>query len=67
MTLGCDFQKIFPINDKLYVGLPGLASDVETLNEKFRMKVNLYKMNEDREITPKTFAHLVSSTLYEKR
>jgi 20S proteasome subunit beta 3 len=27
----------------------------------------MYKLNEDREIAPKTFAHLVASTLYEKR
>ncbi|KAJ3276358.1 proteasome core particle subunit beta 3 [Terramyces sp. JEL0728] len=67
LTLGMDFDKIFPVNDKLMIGLAGLASDVETLNEKFRFKVNMYKLNEDREITPKTFAHLVSSTLYEKR
>ena len=31
LTLGTEFQKIFPINNQLYVGLPGLASDVETL------------------------------------
>lgn len=31
LTLGTDFQKIFPINDSIMVGLPGLASDVETL------------------------------------
>ncbi|KAJ3322910.1 proteasome core particle subunit beta 3 [Boothiomyces sp. JEL0866] len=67
LTLGMDFDKIFPVNDKLMIGLAGLATDVETLHEKFRFKVNMYKLNEDREITPKTFAHLVSSTLYEKR
>lgn len=31
LTLGTDFQKIFPVNDKLYIGLSGLATDVETL------------------------------------
>lgn len=31
LTLGTDFQKIFRVNDQCYVGLPGLASDVETL------------------------------------
>ena len=67
LTLGTDFKKIFKINDNIMVGLPGLASDVQTLYEQFRYKVNMYKLNEDREITPKTFAHMVSSTLYEKR
>lgn len=27
----------------------------------------MYKLREEREIKPKTFAHMVSSTLYEKR
>lgn len=31
LTLGCDFQKIFRVNDQCFIGLPGLASDVETL------------------------------------
>jgi 20S proteasome subunit beta 3 len=67
MTLSTEFQKIFPINDNVYIGLAGLATDVQTLAETFRFKVNMYKLYEEREIKPKTFAHLVSSTLYEKR
>ena len=67
LTLGTDFKKIYQINDSIMIGLPGLASDVQTLYEQFRYKVNMYKLNEDREIAPKTFAHMVSSTLYEKR
>ncbi|KAI9099414.1 nucleophile aminohydrolase [Phlyctochytrium arcticum] len=67
MTLSTDFQKIFPVADKVYLGLPGLATDVQTLWEKFRMKVNMYKLREEREIGPKTFSHMVSSTLYERR
>ncbi|KAJ3059526.1 Proteasome subunit beta type-3, partial [Quaeritorhiza haematococci] len=30
-TVSCDFQKIFEINDKVFVGLAGLATDVQTL------------------------------------
>ncbi|MCO5585728.1 hypothetical protein L7F22_039664 [Adiantum nelumboides] len=45
----------------------GLASDVDTLRERFRYRINMYKMKEERTIEPKAFAHLVSSTLYEKR
>jgi hypothetical protein len=36
-------------------------------SEKFRFKVNMYKLKEEREIEPRTLAHLVSSTLYERR
>ena len=30
-TVSMDFQKIFRMNDTLYVGLPGLATDVQTV------------------------------------
>ena len=36
-------------------------------SELLRYKVNMYKMREERTIQPQTFAHLLSSTLYEKR
>ncbi|KAJ1550981.1 proteasome core particle subunit beta 3 [Nowakowskiella sp. JEL0078] len=67
LGLTTEFQKIFPVNDKICYGLAGLGTDVQTLSEKFTFKTNMYKLNEEREIGVKTFAHLVSSTLYEKR
>ncbi|KAJ3124748.1 proteasome core particle subunit beta 3 [Nowakowskiella sp. JEL0407] len=67
LGLSTEFQKIFAVNDKIYYGLAGLGTDVQTLSEKFTFKTNMYKLNEDREIGVRTFAHLVSSTLYEKR
>jgi hypothetical protein len=33
----------------------------------FRFKVNMYKMREERDIEPETFANLVASSLYERR
>lgn len=30
-TVSMNFQKIFEMNDKLYIGLPGLATDVQTV------------------------------------
>lgn len=67
MTMTTDFEKVFSINDRLYIGLTGLATDVISLSEIFRFKTNIYKLNEERTIRPQAFAHLVSSTLYEKR
>ncbi|GAC93340.1 hypothetical protein PHSY_000905 [Pseudozyma hubeiensis SY62] len=67
MTVACNFDKVFRVTEKTYVGLPGLASDVATLKERFRYRVNMYKMKEERDIEPEIFANLVSSTLYEKR
>lgn len=55
------------MTDRIYIGLPGLATDVATLRERFRLRVNMYTIKEERALEPETFAHLVSSTLYEKR
>ncbi|KZT53978.1 putative PUP3-20S proteasome subunit beta3 [Calocera cornea HHB12733] len=67
MTVAMNFEKVFPVTDCLYLGLAGLASDVITLRERFRYRVNMYTIKEERQIEPATFAQLVSSTLYEKR
>ncbi|KAJ3056400.1 Proteasome subunit beta type-3 [Rhizophlyctis rosea] len=67
LTLSTDFKKVFQMNERVFIGLPGLATDVQTLYERFRFKTNMYKLREEREITPSTFARMVSSTLYEKR
>lgn len=55
------------MSDKLYIGLPGLATDTVTLKNIFRHRVNIYKMKEERVMEPQTMAHLISSTLYQKR
>ncbi|KAL8292197.1 hypothetical protein RQP46_001663 [Phenoliferia psychrophenolica] len=67
LTIACNFEKVFPVTERTYVGLPGLASDTITVRDKLRQRVNLYAMKEERVIEPETFAHLVSSTLYERR
>jgi len=67
LTIATNFEKTFPVTDRIYVGLPGLATDVLTLKERFRYRVNMYTIKEGRDIEPESFAHLVSSTLYERR
>lgn len=62
-----DATRIFPMHEKLYLGLTGLMTDVTTLDQLFRFKLEMYEMRENRKIKPKTFANLVSSTLYGKR
>jgi 20S proteasome subunit beta 3 len=66
-TVSTDFQKIFQMNDTLYVGLPGLATDIQTVSNQLRFYVNLYQLRENRQIQPKTFMHLVSNILYSRR
>lgn len=66
-TVAMDFKKIFKMNDKLFVGLAGLATDVQTLDQLLRFRMNLYELREDREMTPAVFTNLLSTMLYEKR
>lgn len=66
MTVSNNFPKIFSYGN-VYLGLTGLATDVSTVSELFRYKVNLYRLREERQISPQTLANLVSSSLYEKR
>ena len=66
-TVAMDFEKVFVVNEKLYVGLTGLASDVITLEQTLKHHCNLYRLRENREIKPETFSALLSTLLYEKR
>ena len=66
-TLATDYKKVYKIHDQLFLGLSGLASDSETLIQRFHFKHRLYKLREERNIRPSSFAQLVSATLYEKR
>ncbi|XP_043279027.1 proteasome subunit beta type-3 [Venturia canescens] len=63
----CDFEKIFEMGPHLFLGLPGLATDVQTVMERLRFRLNLYELKENRRMRPKTFCSVVSNLLYEKR
>ena len=66
LTVSNNFPKIFPYGD-VYLGLTGLATDVASVSDLMRYKVNLYRLREERHISPQTFSHLISTSLYEKR
>jgi len=66
-SIATDFTKVFRMSPKLYVGLGGLATDVQTLNQLLEFRLGLYRLKEEREITPKVFSHLLGQILYEKR
>lgn len=66
-TVSMDFKKIFKMNDSLMVGLAGLATDVQTLDQLLRFRKDLYELREERTMTPKVFTNLLSNMLYEKR
>lgn len=35
LTVSCDFPKLFSITDRLYIGLAGLATDIQTWYPSF--------------------------------
>ncbi|XP_054712760.1 proteasome subunit beta type-3-like [Uloborus diversus] len=66
-TVAMDFQKIYEMGPRLFMGLPGLATDAATVSQKLKFRLNMYELREGREMTPKTFASVVSNMLYEQR
>ncbi|KAH9262402.1 hypothetical protein BASA82_000524 [Batrachochytrium salamandrivorans] len=66
-TVAMDMERIFKINNSTLIGFAGLASDVITVHEELKMKTDLYKLREDREIKVRTFDSMVSNFLYSKR
>lgn len=66
-TVAMDFQKVFELQPKLYVGLAGLATDVMTLHQLLDFRLNLYRLREERDMSPAVLTHLISTLLYEKR
>ena len=55
------------MNPHLWVGLPGLATDIQTVKQKIEFRMNMYELKETRQMRPKTFANMVSNMLYERR
>jgi 20S proteasome alpha/beta subunit len=66
-TVATDFIKVFPMSSNIFVGLAGLATDVQTLNNLLKFRMSLYSLREEREMSPQVFSHLLSTLLYEKR
>jgi 20S proteasome subunit beta 3 len=66
-TIATDFTKTFRMAPKLYVGLGGLATDVQTLHQLLEFRMGLYRLKEERDMSPQVFSHLLSHMLYEKR
>mmetsp|Transcript_10887 Transcript_10887/g.16241 ORF Transcript_10887/g.16241 Transcript_10887/m.16241 type:complete len:205 (+) Transcript_10887:42-656(+) len=66
-TIACDYEKIFRVSEKILVGLPGLATDTQTFLQLLTFKLNMYRLEEEREMKPEVLSSLISSTQYERR
>ncbi|XP_065210800.1 proteasome subunit beta type-3 [Planococcus citri] len=66
-TLSVNFPKIFEMSPHLFVGLPGLATDTQTVHQRLKFRQNLYELKEGRRMSPKAFTAMLSNLLYERR
>lgn len=66
-TIGFDQERIFNINDNLFIGFPGLATDAQTAHQRLRFRTNMYELRENRQVTPVVLSSMVSNFLYEHR
>ena len=67
MTVDCNFQRVFKVNERCLMGVSGLATDAQTFNSWMKFKMNLYNLKEGREMKASTFTNLVATSLYERR
>jgi 20S proteasome subunit beta 3 len=66
-TISTQFQKVFEIQPAIFVGLAGLATDVQTVKNLLDFRLNLYELREERCMVPQTVSYLLSQMLYERR
>ena len=67
MTIDGNFQRVFKVNDRTLMGISGLGTDVQTFNAKMKYRMNMYKLQEGREMKASTYSKLVSTSLHEHR
>jgi len=66
-TIATDNQRIYKIHNRLYIGLSGLMTDVQTVGQILKFRHDLYKLREERNMSPRAFTKVVSSMLYSRR
>ena len=66
-TVAMNNTRIFKIHNKLYLGLGGLLTDVQTVSQILQFRHNLYRLREKRNMSPAAFTKVVSNLLYSKR
>ncbi|CAH8447109.1 unnamed protein product [Schistosoma turkestanicum] len=66
-TISTDFTKVYSLGPRLYVGLPGLATDNQTVFQRLQFRKNMYELRENKTIKPQTITTMLSNLLYERR
>merc|ERR1711976_691808 len=66
-TIGFDYEKCFQMGDRMFLGLSGFVTDIQTVHEKITFRKNLYEQREQRKMSTKVFETMMSNMLYEHR
>lgn len=67
-TISSSFQKVFRMNPRCYIGLAGLATDVQTVHRELQFRAKLYQLREEVKDMPVAIvSNVLSSMLYERR
>jgi 20S proteasome subunit beta 3 len=66
-TVAFDLPKVYQLHDRLFVGLPGLVTDAQTMYQRLKFRHNMYALREERVMEPDMCSNLVSTMLYERR
>ncbi|KAI0977752.1 hypothetical protein GJ496_008611 [Pomphorhynchus laevis] len=66
-TVDMQKPKIFKFGPTLFMGLSGLATDVNTVHERMKFRSNLYELEENRKLKPAVLANMLSNFLYQHR
>ena len=66
-TIDTNFSRVFKLHDKVYYGLSGLATDVQTLDQRFKFHHKLYSLREERNMKASVFGGFASNLLYKRR
>ena len=66
-TIVTNKEKVYRIDDRVYIALAGLASDATTIVDTIRFRSDLYALKEARPVRPAVLTQMLSNYLYEKR
>ena len=66
-TIDTNFKKIFRMGPRLFIGLAGLATDVQTVYQRLTFRANLFKLREERELNFDVLLAMIRNILYERR
>lgn len=66
-TLHSNFTRLYKITDRIILSLTGFVPDCQILYKILRKHVNMFALNQQREIEPDEFTSLLSYILYSRR